>query len=404
MRDKNEIKRMGKRRFIKILSGLGASAITLSHVSQDAVAEQLGGIQKDRIPYVERLVETPDSNGRKPILAEVSKERWKHTVAAHQAAKKLDSKINEENVSVGVQQISNGSPEKEIVIKAIETVGERFHHSSEISKSELREVESLTPGKVSQTVARGNQKYKVENIPVTVRKVTKVLDDSFKDKYTPVPGGCYISYDNSDGNRSTIVKATSGTKASSTHNGRDLMLGCAHFVNLADPYGDVYYQQKNDPGHEFTTPLKVDYKYGNGLDVAKMEPVSSRSLTNGIASDGGGTTDYPVTGIITWDTITYREGTESYELTKQGVTTGRNSGFIFNTTPSPNQFELRVTGKGGDSGGPIYKEFDSNPNLGTQDHTAIAGINAYHYDIDGTRYSGGNHIGVAENELDVQVP
>jgi hypothetical protein len=222
-------------------------------------------------------------------------------------------------------------------------------------------------------------------MPIKIIERTKQQTNYFDGSYRPVPGGCEISNYGKAGDH----WCTLATPVWSNNLSERVMLTAGHCL---DPNGDIHQPKQ---GGQIGRTTGNDYAYPN-FDAGTIETANSVSTTYDIADYGGGY-DYSIIGVVEWDTIKDKNGDASYEIHRQGATTGRKSGKIVAVYEEPEQsyheFWIEPDSSGGDSRGPVFRVDSDND-------AWIAGVHAWGSNADD---GGGNHIVEIENQLGVQV-
>ena len=86
--DTSKLERMGRRRFIENLAGIGVSATTLQYLEQDELSDVTHD-PEDEMPYVAALLnsgrEDDGSVQREPVYETISREEWERRRAGFSA-------------------------------------------------------------------------------------------------------------------------------------------------------------------------------------------------------------------------------------------------------------------------------------------------------------------------------
>lgn len=405
---------MGRRRFIKTLSTLGLSSVTLNYISKESLAEQSDNLD-DEVPYVKFLAtNNPDANyadadesGRAPVYETIPYDKWVDIQTTHDAAAKINSllaSITASNlVRASVRSIVSGQHRKQVVnvrwttLKLI--VESSTQNPSEQPNQRTKEVSPEVPfdavvEQIPDTVvgytSNGNESREIE---VRITKETKIQQAKyFKSKYRPVPAGCKM------------------TKGGNTHEGT---LGTPAYSRDRDDHGFVTAghlftdtdQRAHQPHEPFGGGNRIGYSdervEETYHDSAFIRRDSEDLYTYDVAKDGGGTEEWPIDGIVTWDHIKNKQP-DNWGLTLQGWSSGRNSGDVYDTYSGDQThektFSTRVDSLGGDSGGPHYKKTtDSSGN----DWVYIAGIHGW--GTEGVKNAEATAMEAVEGKLNVDV-
>ena len=224
------------------------------------------------------------------------------------------------------------------------------------------------PDIITGVAGRGTHlETKVEGIPVRPTKEEIELEYSYDYYYRPVPAGCVFGTGEGD--------ATLGVRADDYNNNQHVILTAAHIFK-APVYGwseEVHQPYWNYDDDQFKIGVTdSDRRVNkNNFDAVVVQELTANT-TRKFAANSEDTLqdDYPVRGIISNSEIDDNAGNQNFELTKQGVVTGRTSGFISGWDGSIVSY--RASSKPGDSGSPIFHEYENQ----AQDYTysLIAGI------------------------------
>lgn len=187
--------------------------------------------------------------------------------------------------------------------------------------------------------------------------------------------------------------ATSATPAYDNDRDETVLVTCGHF---GEP-GDTIQQ----PGGSGTTIGSIDKReYTRSLDAATILRGTSfdgEELpgTYDIAADDGGY-DYSIDGLLGFDAIKDHEGDTSYDVTSQGRTTGRLTGYITWAGSNSEEFMLDNNPAGGDSGGPAFRIY-------SYDSSYVAGelSGSWDQDDDGDHDAHFYYLGFVENEFNL---
>lgn len=390
---KHIINRMGRRGFLKKMASLGIGASAFHGLSHNAAAKEISD-PTDTVPFVARReVKNPDdlrdggpddSTEMTSIVRRVPQDRWVRMKAAHNASSKLSNSIQNEfddtTISVGVT--TSGS-ERQLLVSRDLPLGRGTPNS--VTDSET--IKEYLPNKVTGTV--GDGEYKVGGIEVKFTTQKYKNCSVYDSSYDPIPGGCRVvgveEYDWEDG-------PEEGTLAQPVYNKNTEkyeMLTAGHVCH--DPHNGMY-QPKESAGTANWMDWASNYVYDTDndeliRDAGSIALEGDKSMTYALADSGGGTQE-TISGYITWNTIQAEEDDYTYELTNQGITSGRTGGrSIIYTNSDTMYMKVEKTANLGDSGGPIFKE--------DGDQAYIAGVSAQIWDTndDGlTDALGGNAV------------
>jgi len=223
------------------------------------------------------------------------------------------------------------------------------------------------PSKVSGTAGKGDNAVTVRGIPVTIEKVTQKLQDTwYNDEYRPVPGGC----------RMECEKEGPGTTCTPAYDGdinEYVIVTAGHLIEDEDPGYKV--MQPDDPNSSSIGKSDNAF-FHDDFDAATVDLKNGVDFKYGFADEPSGyVNNEEIYGTIAWTSIKDMEGNTSYKLTKQGMNTGREDGYIVWASDTNKIFETTAYTLSGDSGGPHFN-IDG-------DKALIAGVHNYGEDTDG---------------------
>ncbi len=406
-RDKTrDLRKMGRRNFVKTLSAMGVSGAALKYMTKDALAKYTDD-PKDEIPRLERL-ETPKEEmcergvsgteyieaniERKPVYYTIPRDKWVTIETAYDAASRLSERLKRRkafgggSITVGVTTTTSGHKRRKSVRVTHSTVkrkgyeqddegGEvRITYEEDAPEIEYDELVDMLPGSIDGSVGSGEYEETVEDIPVIHRKIVEEEQSSFTDEYRPVVGGCQFRP-----NRYLPPIGTLGTPAIDYERGEPVMVTAAHVVD--DDLGDLMYQpggigagigyQDRTAYNPPDTGDDIFYDVAT-IDLTEVDtPVSAEWH---LADYGGGKYG-DIDGTICEDALKDKyEGNTNEDLWHQGRTTGRKSGYVDEIVPSDHSGGLGVVEADGfdtddgDSGGPYW--------VTSEDDIYIAGIHA----------------------------
>ena len=386
---------MGRRRFVKTLAGLGVSTAALPYLSQDAVAGMQdqkdvvrvsGLINSDTLPEevsnlgptIDWSASTPDPSsaylqnpdtealgGRTPILKPTPYPKWKAVEAARDARRNLAAKIpeswtsNRDYLTIRVAVEVDGTVKNPVdparrYLVPIYPVITRANGEVEKPNISFEEFSSYFPSNINGVAGRGTAlEATVTDIPVRPERREEELQAYYDNYYRPVPAGCVFGTgaDNS---------ATLGMPATNDSDGGAVFLTAAHIFK--DIIG--WSREAHQPVWiNSSDQYKIGETDGNrrvnqsDFDAVVVHNLTANTTRNFAANNGDNTYQdtYPINGIITNSELYYYAGDESYEITKQGVSTGRRSGFISGF--DGNILGIRAYAESGDSGGPYFREY-----------------------------------------------
>ncbi|WP_232688716.1 hypothetical protein [Halobacterium zhouii] len=354
-----KLDRMGRRRFIKTLSGIGVSATALNYLSQESLADTVGDIS-DEVPEVALLAynnpdatfKDADETGRAPIYRTIPRHRWQINHAAMNAAKRVQQAVEKQlggkQDDVGVEVRSDGdSVANRIVI--VSTTLEGYTDST----TDLDAIHDATPRKAQGVVGSGQHEYK-QQFPVDVEEVHVIPQHYYDSDYDgSIPGGCELGIQVELANY--FGTSTCGAVREDNHG--KAMISAGHFIDRAHP-SDV--NEVNQPQYgEVVGTHGWDWESGY-FDAGFAYHNEGISQGTQLANDSGGRKPEQIDGIIPYNAIKGSIGDESYSLNIQGCRTGHHDVYPTGIRMGPNendyQFKTSIGDtKEGDSGGPHYK-------------------------------------------------
>lgn len=385
---------MGKRRFLKNLSTLGVSATTLKYISHEKLRD-LTSDPSEMVPIPRWIRHTNHeeyaaSHGtdevvapqREAIFARVPHDEWVVSQGTFNAAQKLNQNhpiISSSRFIVpGSTTLVRGNKSKQGI--RVMYYEPKTGPGPAVGFDELRE---HLPESVTGSVGTGSNRSVVEDIPVVAEKGI-INPTGVGWKYRPIPGGCKMQTHGYDGQVGTI------TAPAYDHDSvyGSVWLTAAHLftddtakgttVNVSS--GIDSFQEKwelHDPNF-FGNSTGEGYFSNPDFDAATIKPKSGGpDPKNNIAGlNSGNDYDWPIMGIVPWDTIVNNEAMEdgpySLYLLGQGYATGRNNAPVEQVN-ADGTFQGDWAGQSTDSGGPHF-EVDS-------DEAYIAGtVSQYYYD------------------------
>lgn len=377
-----DLRKMGRRNFIKTLAGMGVSAGSLRYLSKDALAD-VTDKPRDMVPVLQ-FMKKPDNEdekrrnkgiedfaGRIPVYEAVPRDKWMKIEAIHDAASKLNkrlSSISDPSPEVGVAMRTNGH-KRERVLKVRHVTytcecGDGIIQKPDISYDNLA---NEVPGSVSGVHGKDNYKRVVEDIPVIVEEVTGELQNYYTDKYRPIPGGCKMIGSKME---SSYCDATIGFPAEQDYN-QPVWVTAAHNVCVDSPeyttckdkqfYGDEVYQPDESDGsiiggaeEDDLWWFVTDHGPDEWGDTAVLRNITGKDAEFDMASDGQDYMGWELKGTSSVDRLKEKMG--SLDVTVQGITTGRQTGSIHSLDNNDYQVRLsNVSTDGGDSGGPYFE-------------------------------------------------
>lgn len=355
--DRTNFSSMGRRRFMENLAGVGVSASTLSHLTQEDFDNIVDDVD-DEIPYVayieNKSKEPGEAPEREPIYKTVPRERWERQQTSLDAAARTNEIIEDEleDSSIDALLTTMDSPTE---------YGVKVRVPQEASPRSVEEVETLLPTEMEGYTDEDNPS-KREGIPITVEESKEDLfcDYNYVD-LSGIPGGHPI---NGGAGQGTIT----GSFHSNTYG--DGLVSAGHVLGTNNQIVQEITEKKDDG--ELITDLigrarDISIQNDNNIDCGYIEPNSDHSASSAISGPQNQSTDYSINGIVTdWEIYNNFLGNSNYEVKLQGQKSCRKSGQVTGVKPntgSPNDIEAVVAGPlmgDGDSGGPIFYTTSSN--------------------------------------------
>lgn len=408
----NRFDLMSRRRFTEVLTGLGVSTAVAPYVSREAAAEMQDrdtvvrvsglindepvngnsadiGVPPESLPGDKRLDPGPNRTtpakermkGRKAILKPIPIRKWEIVEAVRDARSQMYDLVpaewteNREYITIRVETgvedpVSNSSDPGSRFVAPVYPV---YNRETENGTEQITPSVSFDtfrdqfPSTVTGVAGRGTYlETEVSNIPVVPKKKEVDLHAYYDYEYRPVPSGCIFG-------TGADASATLGVRADDYNNDQFVILTAAHiFKEIVGWSFEAHQPVWLSTSDEY----KIGYTDGNrrvnqnDFDAVVVTGLSANTTRKFAENDGTLQDQYPVRGIITNSEIDDNAGNQNYELTKQGVATGRTSGYISGWDGSI--VSIRASGESGDSGGPWFREYENTQ----QDYTysLVAGI------------------------------
>ncbi|MCT9095405.1 hypothetical protein [Haloarchaeobius sp. HME9146] len=350
------------------MSGLGISGITLEYLSQETLAKTVGDLD-DNIPYVELLafnnpeatVEDTDAHGRAPVYRTIPRDKWEINQSALDGVSKIRNLLKAEfrgRKDLGVEIRSDGDSvaNRIVVVSTQSTEGDR-------TRSDLSQVQSVIPDRVTGAVGEGHSVYSREfRVDFeTVEVEPQAFYDSNYDG--SIPGGCQIgiAVDLAD------YPATSTCGAELNRNGNQLMVTAGHVMEPAQGENKVLQPNEGDLIGDHGWHKNTDY-----FDAGYSFHEDGISAGTKLANDYGGRKSEPIDGIVTFLGVYNRMG-DGKSLYVQGQRTGLHFVEPLSARFGPDDYDVQfVTSKPGtergDSGAPHFLKQNGN--------VYIAGVHA----------------------------
>lgn len=357
--------------FLAGLAGLGVPTSTLSLMTEESVAEATDDPDKN-VPYVSEvrikdhdpeLEAAPDEPlSTEPVVDTVSRDRWRLIESAVNASQRAQQIVDQHfnNTSAVVH---SDSPTDHRVEVRIHKKGTSKDDSAEGAPSK-EAVRKKIPEQIKGVAGEQTKHESKRAVPVSVSSVTIEPTSKYSSKYRPVPAGAqqeaFPDYSTSG--------AISTTCAPFYNNGADerQLLTAGHSFEInGDTASNVH-----QPNKKYFSESRVGSLYekkhtydtdsdGNLIeihfDAGVWSPESDIDTKMQLAKDGGGYR-MDVTGIVTWSSIKYHSGDQSFTVKKQGRSSGVTEGYISSIDKTDRRFVATPSVTGGDSGGPVYRE------------------------------------------------
>jgi hypothetical protein len=408
------LRKMGKRRFMKNLSVLGLSPAVVGSMTKDNL-EKITEDPSKEVPRLARLVHTNDEElknnphtkpEREPVYYTIPRDVWKDHVAPFKGARIMSCKnefIRDDSIYTQVTTRTNGHSTERVI--QIDYRKRRSSSGNVINRPsiDIHSLKEKIPSSIDVELSYGGKADTVEGIPVIINQrdieeQTCWPDDDpyYNYDYQPnMPGGVTISCGG---------RATSGTSAYDNDTSQRVMLTAGH---VGKPVDDVYQPCSEDSTSKVGSI--VDSLEDGNFDVAEFDHYSGDGqqevFQNYIGGDSGpNDLDLYIDGVVGWDTIVDNIHT-SYELHQQGSTTGRDHGEIVcaTTESCENNAQYRSiivesTPDSGDSGGPYFEKLNGNALIAASH--AFGGIDN---DGDGIGEGEGTFIGEVESKFNLTI-
>ncbi|ESS11330.1 MAG: hypothetical protein A07HR60_01383 [uncultured archaeon A07HR60] len=371
----SKVSRMGRRRFLRAMSGLGVSGAALNHLSKEVVAdtdldEEVPRLGKLRHTNHEAVVKGEPPQ-REPIHYTISRDEWAVVETAHDAASQVNDLLKsaslEDEVSAGVTTVTrNHHDQKAVIVKR--TVGGTADGNAIVPEPSTDEIKDMLPDTVSGTAGDGSYRRTIDEIPITVEteRMTPPSQarqptpedtgpgNHYEHRYRPVSGGACIQW-------GSAIPFNHGTSCAPAYNedAEQYDLVTAGHVNKSEEM----HQPKDDIGdnHQIGTRIedknKVDYP-GKKAPPSFDAGVVSLDVdhTYRFATDDGDNSyldDHSIVGIVGRDKLKDHANGD-FEIRHRGSTTGVNEGTLGDVYDDYSAYDITADCGGGDSGGPQF--------------------------------------------------
>lgn len=338
--DSSDLQKMGRRRFMENLAGIGVSATTVQNISQEELA-QLTEDPEEEMPYVEAYANRGRrENGavsREPIFDTIDRNKWERIQTALNARDEVSKRVGEK--AVVSSRYDDQSPTDFGIYVDVPV-------ESEVKPEEI---EAMLPSTLRGSVP--GQEVAHENIPVVVgeseHNLTGCYDSS--PSYDEIPAGTAIS---------TNIEGGTLNGPFHSYDHGDGWVTAGHVVEDDSGTYDVFIDT-SDGFIEFGTPHDTHYDKID-LDYTFIEPTnSSRSPSAWITNSNSQNKDLEIGGILSDEALENHIGDESYNLQTQGRASCRSDGYITDVNGFGTSSVTTTHPVGpGDSGGPLFRELD----------------------------------------------
>jgi hypothetical protein len=388
--DPSKLSRMGRRRFLDTLKAAGFSGVTLSGLSQEAVAEAL---QDDKVPHVkafrhtnhDAVVEQGAAPVREKVYEAIPREEWIRYRTAQRARRKIErivSRYEQIDAAIGSRGSSRTTSEPEITVTYTVHETEEGQQHPAIGREELSR---KLPADVTASVGEGNS-GESRQFPVELRKQHQTKNAYYNTEYRPIPGGCQS--ENSDFMIGTLACVAHDDDVQAR-----VMLTAGHIVNGIETPSEHYQYSAtfNDQFGEKQEYIDTDDRDCGSIKFVNFEPSFD------LADENGSYKGRSLMGTLSKSELDKMK-LNGETLWVQGRTTGENWSYIDRV--GTDYVQLETTTKDGDSGGPYYQKVGS-------DEYYMAGVHAWAIDTDRDGNfddaARGNQITDIENWLNVTV-
>ncbi len=351
--DTSKLERMGRRRFIENLAGIGVSATTLQYLEQDELSDVTHD-PEDEMPYVAALLnsgrEDDGSVQREPVYETISREEWERRQTAFNAKDQIGRYLESlpGEYRVGVTSLEASPTGFGVTVGVPETY-------ESLDRVDTSEVEEMLPSELTGQIPNIDEDLEHQNIPVIVNTDKDNLTDGYNTNtnYEEVPAGVAIS--------TSVTGGSLGAPFNSNEHG-DGWTTAGHVVkgspfSSGDANTNVYESSPNP--EDWIGESKDGYFDLLDLDYAFVEPLKDgETPSQWIVSPDGSSKEFPIGGIVTNTALENNVGNQNYEIFGQGASSGRGSGYIDSVNGINETSSVTTTNdmSDGDSGGPLFHE------------------------------------------------
>lgn len=413
MSRENKFGRMGRRRMLKTLSGLGVGAGALAHLTDDALAEMSVDLDEE-VPRLKGFRHTNHDEiaegqppEREPVYYTIPREKWVRVEASKDARRQINDRLDDVFQQVGREfdgieritgdagfaNLTGDSTHNTVVVDVNRVTVTEDGVSPEAVR---RRIEELLPAATDAVAGRGTERAEtVEDVPVQVQLVEESLQAYYDYEYRPVPAGC--QYEREGGGTCTV-----GTPVYDNTNDEYALVTAAHCLEGESQGESEVWQadtSSNHVGNRDGDQWRQDDPdvYGwDSFDACVVDLYSWYDVEHKFAADRGDDTysSREIWGTKTKTALEDLADQDDYDtIPKRGRTTGYEAGSIY--WAGDYTFKTEADSDGGDSGGPHYdtENFNGDP------VAWMAGIHRSGTDT----YGRAVYMEVIENEFDVTV-
>lgn len=381
-----KLSKMGRRRFLNTMAGLGISSVALQYMTKDALAQLTDNPEKE-VPRLlglvhtnhDRVVNTGAVPKREPRYYTISRDRWARTEATHAAAEKVSRLF----ASEPYVEVSVSNRDSELGIEVDYLTVERADGTTNSPSMSYEKVKEVIPRQVTGQVEANGKSFVREGIHVSVNRSNTREQVVFDSKYRPVPGGAQLIQP--DG-----VPGTLGTPATALQDSSQCWVTAGHCINrtAGTPIDQPRDPDKIGEGRQYT-------QKGNG-DVGTVVSSGPDNAYN--IADKDGNYGWQISGVLGRDKLKdMNQAGDSLYL--QGRSSGRQQGTVIKVDTTGTEWVyVDYNLSGGDSGGPYF-------HVTRDGYALIAAIHSQGVDADADSdgESRGNTMAWVEGSLDVRV-
>lgn len=357
---------MGRRRFIKAATAAGIGASTLMYGSQEAIAKQS---DDDEVAIVDRVRVTQEPNPetgqqlkREPVYRRIERSRWNRLRATKRAGRNIEKRIRDKwgETPIATHWVAFDDSASGFKIRVL------YQGDPEPSKEEVRD---YLPDQASGEAGGDRHNAPVEVVEGETHLVGEqdCTDNSGMAPYdwSEGPGGALMDCPQASGGEGA-TGTTCGTFVHTDHSPNKYGLVASGHV-MEEVRNDLQWSRtpgKWHAGDAYEVINETNDLIGStGVDCAfiRMRGQDGYSQQSQIADPSNdGTTDYPIDGIITNDSLmTAADNCGNYPFYTQGAKTKRIYGCIKGLGykggfGNNNNVLSDHTVDHGDSGGPLY--------------------------------------------------